>query len=345
MAVTNVELHASGTSGDRDYLNKRKYEAFYLVDVSTVNDQTQTIIEHFQNAGNLPRLGEGPYTYRNDYDPNVICTSISPKRTDKSQTQWLVSCTFETPTGASDDKDNNKDPNGNLTDDPTLWVPRIDVSFMTIQIPIEGAVYQGGFKGGAAALCPIGKVGPIMNSAFVPYVPPPERDFHISVVRRQWYDITFSQDLASILIGRVNSQFYGGLVLGYAFAWFAYQAKIVNYGGSLEFINNRVYWHNNLEVHVNPLGWRRQIADRGLHRRMMAGDPDGRGGTISASDIPRAVAPVGRVVGVDDLPVTEPVLFDGDGQPLVTDAAYPSPVYITYAADPEIVFPPGIMGI
>lgn len=344
MAVNNVALHWSGTTGGRDHLGKRQYSSVYLVDVDSVNDQTQVIIEHFQNAGNLPRLGQGPYTFRNDYDNTVICTSISPKRIDKSHTKWEVTVTHETPTADKDDKEQNKDKDGNLTDDPAQWLPRIDVRFLTIQVPVEKAIYRSGFKGGAAALCPVGKETMVMNSAFIPYVPPPEHDVHISTVRRSWYDLTYSQDEANALIGRVNQDFILINVLGYSAGWLPFTAKIVDLGGSLEFINGGIFWHKQLEIHINPLTWRRQFADRGLHARAMAGDPDGRGGTISASDIPVGVPPARRLIGVDDLPITEPVLFDGDGKPLITDALFPSVVYTTWSFDPEILFPVGIMG-
>ncbi len=344
MAVNSVSLHWNGTTGSRDNLGKRQYSAVYLVDVDSVDDQTQVIVQHFQDTTGLPHLGSGPYSFRNDYDNTVICTLISPRRLDKSATSWEVTCTFETPTGDKDDKEQNKDPNGNLTDDPTLWLPRMDVGFRIEHVPVEKAIYRSGFVGSAALLCPAGKEGPVINSAFVPYVPPPETDLHISVVRRSWYDFDFSQDEANELIGRVNQDFILINVLGYSAGWLPYTAKIINLGGSLELINNGLYWRKDLEIHINPKTWRRQFADRGLHARAMAGDPDGRGGTISASDIIEGVPPVRRLTTVDDMPLTEPVLLDGDGAPLITDSAFPSPVYTVWSFDTEIIFPAGIMG-
>jgi hypothetical protein len=186
--------------------------------------------------------------------------------------------------------------------------------------------------------------GPILNSAFMPIVPAQETDLHIAVVRRSFYHADFDQDLVNQLLGRVNSNDLTFNRNGYIGSWPATTAKVVEYGGTLEFINGLFVWRNRVEVHIHPHGWRRQICDRGLVRRAMPGDPDGAGGSISASDMVAGVPAVRAITDVAGIPVARDVLLDGDGQPLIDDAVIPAAVYGLWAVDPEVAFPANIMG-
>lgn len=345
MSVTSVTPAWSGTTGGRKK-NGAEYTAAYLVDTDTVLDQTSTICDHFKNAGNLPYI-DSPYSYANDSDPSAVCVGIDPRRDSKSSTRWIVTLKYETPT--SEDKKNdenrqNRDSNGNLTDDPLRWADQIDVGFTQITVPVEGATYWGGYKGSTATVMKPGMFGPVINSAFIPFVPPPETSLHIAVVRRSFYHPNFDQDLASTILGKVNSNTLTFNRLGYTGTWRATTAKCIEYGGSLEFINGLFVWRNRVEIHIHPNGWRRFILDRGLHARAMPGDPDGHGGFISSSDMFSDAPAVRRLMDVSGVPISEPVLFDGDGGPLIESGVVPSAVYGLWAVDPEIAFPHSIMG-
>lgn len=345
MSVTEAVHHWNGTTGSRE-LGKQQYTAVWKVTTDTVNDQTATICDHFKNAGNLPYLGSA-YSYRNDSDSAATCTKIDPRREPKSHFQWEVVLTYSTP--QSDEKEEKPDNNGNPTTDPALWIDRLDISFRSIMVPCEQAIYRGGFKagGGAAMLTPDGKVMIPCNSALVPCVPGLEQEVFISVVRKQWNSgLAFQQAIADSFIGRVNSEAINVNVqfLKYVAAWPKFTVRIADYGGSPELINGKVVWVKRVEAHINPLGWRRQVIDRGLHASAFPGDPDGRGGTLSASDVPTGAAPMRRIEDAQGFPVREPVLLDGKGQPLVTNVNFPDTVYITYQVDQEIQIPDFIGG-
>lgn len=343
MAIVSVVKSFNGTSGNRSNDGKRRYSAEYLVKTDTIQDQTAVICDHFQNAGNLPRLGD-PYRYANDYDPNAICTSIDPKRQANSATTWIVTLAYETPQGNKKDDDNNrqeKDPNGKLTSDPTFWRDQWDFRFHQLSIPAEKVIYRGGMKKSSALLMPEGKVTPAMNSAFKVFVPMPEKEVQIQVFRRETYRTKFNSGTSTTYQGKVNTNDINLTIAAYGLTIVAspYKLKVKDIGATLEFINDYSVWRYRYEFWVNPLGWRREFVDRGFEARAMAGDSDGRGGTISALDVPANTVPSRRLEDAQGNPLIEPVLLDGDGKPLITDQSYPEPVYITYSIDDEANIP------
>jgi hypothetical protein len=74
-----------------------------------------------------------------------------------------------------------------------------------------------------------------------------------------------------------------------------------------------------------------------MRRKAEAGDPDGRGGTISLTDLIGGVPPNAAIVGVDGFPVNGPVLLNGAGE--AKDAADRVPIYITWQKYQEITYP------
>lgn len=339
MAVTSSTLSRIGSDGSWELLGKKEYFAVYKAITDNARDQAAVVLNYYKNAGNEPYLGK-TYEYANDSDQDTICTKIDPKRVENSQFQWEVTFTYETPQGEKDDKEQNKDKDGNLTDDPTQWLDKMSVDFTTIMVPVESAIYVGGMTGQSATVMEEGKVTPIVNSAFETLKPRPEEEVHISVVRRSAYHLFFDQAIANLFIGMVNNAAFQVDHLNYTAIWQPYTAKIINIGGDLELINGNIYWNNRVEVHINPLGWRRQFVDQGKNRAVRAGDPNGYGSTFSESDFVAGRAKVMPVVDAKDDPVTDDVLFDGNGQPL--GQGLPT-VFIKYAAPREGQFPPGLM--
>lgn len=75
------------------------------------------------------------------------------------------------------------------------------------------------------------------------------------------------------------------------------------------------YYEVLVEIHINKKTWREEIIDRGFHRGAWAGAPNGRGGTISAVDLPVGVPELAPIQDFDGLPVLKPVLLNGAGFP------------------------------
>jgi len=64
--------------------------------------------------------------------------------------------------------------------------------------------------------------------------------------------------------------------------------------------------------------------------RRAAGDPDGKGSTISPGDLVAAGLPTNAIMqDTNGIPLSEPVLFDGNGQPLKT-GPQARPVVLVY---------------
>jgi hypothetical protein len=81
--------------------------------------------------------------------------------------------------------------------------------------------------------------------------------------------------------------------------------------------------------------WEFKILDRGFCARAMLGDPDGHGGAIyeDSRAFVEEMAPQRRLMDSDGLPLSEPVLLNGDGQPLdqyKDPANVKEPVYATW---------------
>lgn len=349
MAVISVDKHWNGSSGSRTKGGKREYTAVYKVVTDSALDQVATICDHFQNAGNLPYLGT-PYQYANDNDPNAICVGIDPHREDKSAFQWTVSLKYETETGDKKDDDNNrqeKDPNGKLTSDPSQWRESWRVGQTQITVPVEEAVFQGGMFGPSAMKLPVGTKTPVVNSAFEPFIPPPEKEIDIAVYQREYYAIgLFSDEVVNQYQNRVNKnpiKFIRseiGLDLNIA----PYTCRIKSIGGTLEWINNLPWWRVSIEFWVNPLGWRKQIVDMGLNKSTVVGYPNQFAAEYVEGDIVSGRVRAERLLDQSGNPITEPVLFNGAGEPLVTSDSAPTPVYLTYSVYEEIDIPIRLFG-
>ena len=100
-----------------------------------------------------------------------------------------------------------------------------------------------------------------------------------------------------------------------------FQCQIASLNGALVKKNGLTVWKLSTEMLVDyEFGFRVDVLDQGLAAKGGDGDPDGRGGTWAEADIPNGV------------PITDPVLFNGQGQPLTLGA---DPVHITWSIYPE----------
>lgn len=346
MAVTSVRLSKIGTGGGRTNDGKVKYTAAYLVETDTILDQTAVICDHFKNAGNLPYLGKH-YEYANDKDQNAICNAITPARQANSHTSWIVTFEYSTPEGKKKDDDPDQkelDADGKLTNDPELWRERWDVSFTQRTIEAEKLIYRGGMNGANAI--PVNTVTPAINSCLEPFVPPAEMEHDISVYRRSFYKTGWSGHLANLYQGRVNANAMdvqrNDLRLSFHADPFCLRIKSI--GGTLEWINHAPFWLWNIEFWIDPLGWRKVIADRGLNRRATPGYSTGRGNVWQEGDFVDGRARLVPILDANGDPIRTPVLLDGAGGPLVTNETFPEPVWLTFTMYEEIDLPVFLFG-
>jgi len=100
-------------------------------------------------------------------------------------------------------------------------------------------------------------------------------------------------------------------------------------------LNGIDYWPVTWGFEVKGTDWIDEILDRGFHRRRRVGDKDGKGGTVSQSDIIDGLPEESVLVDHDEMPLADPVPFNGDGEPL---KKHEDQVWISYIKFEEFNF-------
>ena len=247
---------------------------------------------------------------------------------------WLAVLTYTEPAGAGD----GEKPDGSTSGDPTDFAAEIEVSTVHYTKPCEKARYVSGYNGVAETLVDDGNPRPIVNSALCVYDPPPEIDSHRFVIR-------IKKNLAAIDFDTVkpNAVNTYDVIVNYR----GVKKTIPAYQGKTRDISAMpvkhpvIGWYVQVQmfIDVDPQNYWLEILDRGFSARMMEGDPDGKGGTITGSGT-RAMTdgscPQRRLIDqTTGAPISEPAMLDGNGQPLHEAAdknAAKTPVYGTWEA-------------
>ena len=363
MSVTTVTTHWEGSTGqgkgNNPALGTVTYQTKWIVQTNDALDQVNTVLNYFRNDSTLPYYGRS-FRYGNDVNPDVICIGLGAEKRESNRFIWDVTAEYETQAGSGF-------PAGTGSSAlPEDFEPiEMDVSETSVTIPVYIARYHSGGKGafhanrtkmnndeadflrgrpafGGGLL----KGGPVVNSANVIYDPPLEMEVDIEIVRITASYAEFEGNLWWQWRGHVNEA-AGALThrrLKYSNYWAKQTARVHSIGGRPTVSNkNRLYWRITFEFWINPLTWRDFIPDRGLLRAAGSGDVNGRGATYSSTDILNGMARTEPIKGPDQLTdITEPVLLDGNGQPL--DKGYP-PVYLEYQKYGERDFNPLLLDI
>lgn len=348
MAVTSVVALAFGSSASgqqsiggtgNEAAPSVRYRAKFRARCDSPSDDPSIVYKHLeQNKGTLPWYGN-KYQLGNGLDATALVNRLDIEVVDGSDRAFDIDVGYE-PLNLSSDIQPIEPP------DPLDWLDDIEVSFTQILVPVE----RGVFHGFSSTLKPEivnakmakGETLAITNSACVPYDPPIEEEEEIKVIRIsksvKVYDGSLFDDWQGAINKDqfvINKGFYG-----YRETFKPLTAKIRYIGGvfSRTGPNGVKYWRQTIEIHKKLTGWRRKLLDRGILVRREQGDPDGEGSTVSASNL----VPAGKAnfkVNKDaaGYPMTEPVLFDGNGQP--QRVTYP-PVYGEWGTKPEVSFAP-----
>jgi len=361
MSVTGTSKAWQGSGGTKS-LQARSYTVYYRAVTDDANDGIRAITEHFEDTDGLPSLGDH-YTYEgtgtNLEDSGVTLWKISPSRDLQSATSWNIALHYKTPDepgqggsaggGGGSEAGVGEDEDGNPTDDPVEFHGDVDISFIDFTRPVDQATYRSGLSavidpgfpdatpsealyGGADT------VGPVVNSAMIPFNPPLERNAtRISIV--------YSKNLREFPV-QAAAQFHRAVnddavefefkFQGLKVAIEPFRCQCVSINGTFQESAGDKFWRVTWELLIDDeFGFRANVVDRGLHARMAYGDPDGRGGTIT--DDP--AVPWRRLTDKNGNPLSEPVLLNGNGQPLTTGrGGAMEPVYLTYSIYPEKPF-------
>lgn len=336
MAVEWVKLSSAGASGKASGKDPRKvkasYRANFRVKCDDPADTPNVVLSYFRGNALLPWAGR-VFKFGDGFDVSAICANLDADYIENSGGYYNVVSTYDPVEGDKEEEEEEGE------EDPLKWKDEIDVSWTQITVPVESAIFQGFISGKEGAITnPFMKVGatlPVTNSAKVPFDPGMEEEVEIKVVRITKNSATYNDAAFSGLQGTVNNAAVTVSKPSYGFNCVvpALKGKL-RLGASYATANNTGYWRQTAEIYINPLGWRRALVDRGLTRRAEEGDPDGHGGVISASDLPRDGTPLLRpILDIDGFPITEPVLLNGNGQPKTATAP---PVYLLWQTKQEV---------
>lgn len=327
MGITSVTHHWEGSSGEGRGSTASdgtfSYETKYIVQTDDANDQVDTVFKHFRNTGTLPYYGRS-YTYANDTNSSIICTGLSAEKRESSRFIWDVTVHYESRSGSSEF------PGGGEVTLPSgrgFDKLEIDVSETSLTIPVEQAAYIQGFVGKAHQNVKKFPIWPVMNSAFVTYDPPLEREIDICVYRFTASYETWDGPLWRKWRGVVNKIPVVFEHPGFRFrdSWELQKARIQSITGRPAIsTHGEPYWRITFEFWVlpnptfeeRPMRWTKLVVDRGIHRRAWVADDDGNGGQWEEADFQDGMGRSEKILGPDGEPIDEPVLLDGNGQPL-----------------------------
>lgn len=295
-----------------------EYKASWRCYTDQPLDGPQKAIAYAQT--HLGQVGS-TYAVGNDSRPGCWLRTWEAHRDAKSLEYWILTATYKDEAAGDE---SSKDAGGNPTDNPMDFRPEVEVQTVQYTRPCESAEYIEGFlaTGRSHAMVNDQKRRPICNSALSIFDPPPERDdsrWSIRIKRNM-----VGIDCDSVPTNCVNS---AAVVFNYR----GVKKTVPKYCGKLRDFQASPRTHSKYGDYVEVTmmfdvydtadgSWRFKILDRGFSARAMLLDPDGHGGTIydnSAAFVEEA-APQRRLNDADGLPLSEPVLLNGDGQPLHT---------------------------
>jgi hypothetical protein len=154
------------------------------------------------------------------------------------------------------------------------------------------------------------------------YNPPPEIDHH------RW-TIRVKRNVASVNCDQVLNNTVNSAAI--TFQYRGVKKTVAQYCGKTRDFRASPRRHHQygdyveVEIWIDVIDdggrtWRPEYLDAGFAARAMSGDPDGHGGVIyeDSRAFVEEMAPQRRLTDSDQLPLSEPVPLNGDGQPLLT---------------------------
>ena len=304
MAV--VEMWAGhGENTATANLETRELVATVFVRTDDAHDTGDSILDHMFLNG----YGHGDhYHVGNDENTRAIIYQIdSPQLQPGSCTLWQTQVRYRVVTPSGEDQ------SGEIPDSPDLVQPSITTNSVMREVAIEEAIFRGGITLDGVA---VGDASPIMNSCNQILVPQPTRQKSNTLVSIGRNMLGVSVNSSTLPVEFVNQS---TVVIS------ARNTSVICSAQTLK----HLAWRTNPvvvegydlvrvvgEFELDPHGWRRQYRDEGLQARARAGDPDGRGGTISAQQLKNGMPEVRRLFDFSGMPVSEPIRLDGAGQPL-----------------------------
>lgn len=313
--IVEVEEHGSGGSGtatgDNQGYVSRSYRTTHKVTTDNIFAASH-VFEYFMFNPSMPWPGR-VYNYAGGFDSESFCKTVNVNYVENSGgSQWRVDASYEPLQG---EPEQQQDAQGNNTTNPLLWRDELDVSYTQITIPVEAAEFRG-FQPTPInnRFLPVGHIGPIVNSALKPVDPTLEEEAQIKVLRITKYSPVYQGANFDAYQGALNIDRVTINKPQYRFFQIIepYRGYIKGLSATFAVTNNIPHWRQTMELHICNLlyGWLRVLVDRGMDERRFPGDPNGRGSEVSHSEGYKHEPAKDK----DEVPVNEPVLFNGNGQ-------------------------------
>lgn len=304
---------------------ERSYEAKVRIFASLATDGPAGAYDYI--VANLAALGD-TYVFGTDFDTAAYLVSIDPQRVPKSVSpwQWIVTLRWKTKS-ADDQKEDEEGEDGEKTDDPTRWKPEVKTGSVKVEEAVEDATYIDGYGTVTEGLLEDRGDGPVVNSAMQPFDPPATRRRSLTTYTFVTYTNAILADLQ--LRDTVNDDLVQFSARDEEFSFPAYTAYLDDITYETVVVNEREYWRRSVILIIDEeKTFRPEYLDRGMHARAKDGDPNGSGGTYSAVDRPSGAIEFRPITDTEtDEPITSPVPFDGEGQPITGASASQASVY------------------
>lgn len=325
------------------------FEVSYQLKSNDPLDGKKTVLEYFRTTTGLPWIGT-PYQFGNDQHASAVLVRINPSRIPNSDL-FIATLTYEEPDGGGGGGEPDKVAIDLTRKPPLQWHDQISLTTTYMSIPIRSAGFRGYYRGSDLfhedpsinnpwLNTTTGYRGPVVNSARDPYDPEPEGEIPIDILRITRNVWPWDDAKAKLYRNTVNDADVTISKPEYGFERIIDKTcgRIVDLTGDfevdLEF--KQKYWRVTIEVHINPLGWRLTMIDKGLRRRAKSGDTTETGVTITSSTESTTGPALTHIKDAAGNPITTPVLFDGNGKPIV--GGTPNPVLMRWEHYTEITW-------
>lgn len=316
MSFTSHELCGDAPQASYDvwkYIGE--YKVRYRLFTDDEEDGAQVAIAYVESA--IAGIGD-TYAYGNDARGTAYLRTIEAVRDPGSTLIWFATLTYR-----DEEIDEEQiDESGNPTDNPTDMRPELEVQTVQYSRPVEKALYLGGFTGIAHTKLTGDELKPVVNSALAVYNPPPEIDHH------RW-TLRVKRNVVSINCDTVKNNVVNNAAI--TFQYRGVKKTIPQYCGKTRDFRASPRHHHaygdyvEIELWIDVIDdgdrtWRPKYLDAGFAARAMLGDPDGHGGAIyeDSRAFIEELAPQRRLTDSEQIPLSEPVPLNGDGQPLLT---------------------------
>lgn len=331
---TDEEMSGNEKGVDQGIGTQRTGVVSLRVKCSSKLDTPETVLNFLRGNANFPSVGR-IYAVGNSRNTGMFCKSVQVNRIPKSDpATFTVKAQFD-PSSVSLQVE-KQDGQGRPSTNPFQWRDEIQTSNYTINIPAESGTFRGYFPPGAGGnKLALGVVGPIVNSAFETLDPTLEREVSIHVIRITKYAAALLPSTYEKFLGSVNNDNVTiNKLIPYRFLYTfgQYKGKIKNIDHVFDIANGIPYYRQTLELHVNPLGWRVFVPDKGT-REFFVAEEVMDGVTVSNSD----VGPRGYVLKkiLDARGNPNEMLLNGNGKLL---AKGERPRFLIWQIDNEVPF-------